>query len=399
MKRASAYFRTQIDEIARDPVLRAYGAVLAFLQILTAIYWFTSDVERWLVRGAEAVCWPGWENCEAFRAFDKPGVLFAIGAFLFFSLATFALFLVRGRTRAAYFSLLALTFLKLAILTLDFRLRMNHHLMAFWATAVFLFVPRKREAVSLIVALFYFWAGLLKLNSEWLSGSALYGDLWLIHGAAVPWACAYVVGLETVLIWGLFRGGRIAWLVWAQLVVFHTFSFPVVGYYYPVLMYALITIYPFRWLRPAPAVPLRSATGAIAIAVLFSATQLHSKLLPGDTALTGEGRVLSLHMFDAWTTCESRARIHHANSPTVEELDLRLPLPIRLHCDPIVYLSRARRLCREHQARDPGFQDLDLSLRTRRSNETELKTVIDLPGFCARDIHYSYFTPNDWIQR
>ena len=54
-----------------------------------------------------------------------------------------------------------------------------------------------------MVVLFYFWAGLLKFNSEWLSGAALYKKPWLLPTGALPLACAYVLALETVFSWGL----------------------------------------------------------------------------------------------------------------------------------------------------------------------------------------------------
>ena len=62
--------------------------------------------------------------------------------------------------------------------------------MALWVTGVFLAVPGKREALRLLLVLFYVWAGTLKLNWEWISGAGLYRPLWLIHGRAVIAACA-----------------------------------------------------------------------------------------------------------------------------------------------------------------------------------------------------------------
>ena len=54
--------------------------------------------------------------------------------------------------------------------------------MAFWACFVYLLIPGKRDAVRLLLVLFYFWAGTLKVNWEWISGAALYRPLWFFTG-------------------------------------------------------------------------------------------------------------------------------------------------------------------------------------------------------------------------
>ena len=114
------------------------------------------------------------------------------------------LFLRRRLTLYGYLGLVALTLFKLFILALDFRLRRNQHYMALWITGAFLLVPGRREALRLLLVLFYFWAGTLKLNWEWLSGAGLYRPLWLIHGRElIMAACAYVIVMELVLAWGL----------------------------------------------------------------------------------------------------------------------------------------------------------------------------------------------------
>src|SRR5258705_3752500 len=181
--------------------------------------------------------------------------------------------------------------------------------MAFAACGVSLLVPRKRESVPLLLVLFYFWAGTLKLNGEWVSGAALYKPLWLLSGWAVVAACAYVVALELGVVWGLLS--RRPWIFGsslAQVLLFHLMSFAIVGWFYPLLMFALLSILVF--VRVFPASPPEPSVGerilsrrlsraALGMALASSLIQLSSHLYPGATAITGEGRLLSLHMFDA----------------------------------------------------------------------------------------------------
>jgi hypothetical protein len=195
--------RRQADEIAADPALRAYGAALALLHVLAA-YWIRQNGKLgFLVPGAEAICWPLLPDCEWLRVLPREGLELATGLWAAGGLVVAAAFLYRRSARSAYAGLLLLTLFELALLALDFRLRRNQHSMALWVTGAFLLVPGKRNALRLLICLFYFWAGTLKLNWEWLSGAGLYQPVWLFTGKWLVAACAYVIVLELVIVWGL----------------------------------------------------------------------------------------------------------------------------------------------------------------------------------------------------
>jgi hypothetical protein len=296
--------------------------------------------------------------------------------------------------------------LKLAIMLLDYRLRMNQHYMGFFATFAYLFVPAKRDGLRVLVTLFYFWAGTLKFNWEWFSGAGLYRPTWPFSGVGVVVACVYVIVLELVVAWGLLA--RRAWIFWAafaQFLVFHALSWQVVGFFYPLLMFAILAIFPLSRLV-APADPpdgvlvslwtLNARGPVYALAALFSLLQLAPYTFPGDRTLTGEGRLYALHMFDARATCAGWADLHLADGTTTRR-DLKLPLDTRIGCDPIVYFNRARNLCRHRDAGLVAFQDLDLFLSSRRTSDGEMKRVIATAGFCARGDRYDPFRHNAWI--
>ena len=160
--------------------------------------------------------------------------------------------------------------------------------------------------------------------------------------------------------------------VGVQLFLFHLLSFPVVGFFYPTLMYSMLTIFILvHWKRKAPStleflMSGRPALSTYGLIVVFSLFQLIPRLMPGDTAITGEGRLFSLHMFDAYTSCEAHAMVKSRVGPP-REVNLYIPLAVRIHCDPIVYLDRAHKLCEKERRGNRFFMDLDLSLRTRRA--------------------------------
>jgi len=381
--------RRQADEIAADPALRAYGAALALLQVLAA-YWIQRDGKlALLVPGRGAICWPLLPDCEWLRVLPLGALEVAASAWALSGLAVAAAFGRRGWAKRAFVGLLLLTLCEVALLALDFRLRRNQHYMALWVTGAFLLVPGKRRALPLLICGFYFWSGTLKLNWEWLSGAALYRPVWLFTGLWLVLACAYVIVLELVLVWGLLA--RRAWLFWgafAQLVVFHIFL-------WPVLMFGILAIFPLCRLLPGPPAP--SPRAAFALAALFAVFQLTPHLLPGDRVLTGEGRLFALHMFDAQVACEAWAEVRLADGGVLRESLLRHG-EARTACDPILIHGFARNLCRARDAGRVDFVDFDVHLRSRRATEAELRTVIELPDFCEVRPHYNPFWHNRWIR-
>jgi len=402
----AGYFRAQIGEIARDDALRWYGAALAFLHVVTYLYWVDQRVVGFLHAEAEPICWPLAPDCHALRMLSAAGVTLLLRAYFAAAVGVGVLFALKPLVPWAYASLIAVNVLKLAIMLLDYRLRMNQHYMAFAATFVYLLVPGKRVALRVLITLFYFWAGSLKLNWEWISGAGLYRPMWPFSGVGVVIACAYVVVLELAVAWGLLA--KRAWIFWAafaQFLLFHALSWQVVGFFYPLLMFAVLAIFPLsRAVAPAdpPSGLLtalwtgRARRSAYGTALGFSLLQLMPYTFPGDPALTGEGRLYALHMFDARPLCEGWAELHNADGTTTRR-DLKLRLDTRIACDPIVYFNRARNLCRQRDRGLLAFQDLDLHLSARRATDGQLRRVIATTGFCARRERYDPFRHNVWI--
>jgi hypothetical protein len=400
------FFRAQIAEIERDAALRWYGVAMAFLHVVTYLYWVDQRIAVFVGAGAEPICWPLVPDCGALRALSPAGVTLVLRAYFAAAVGTGLLFASRPLVPWAYAGLVLVNALKLAIMLLDYRLRMNQHYMAFFASFAYLFVPAKRDGLRVLITLFYFWAGTLKLNWEWISGAGLYRPMWPFSGIGVVVACVYVIVLELVVSWGLLA--KRPWIFWAalaQFLFFHAMSWQVVGFFYPLLMFAILAIFPVsRLVAPADApegllaslLARRVAGPVYALAMLFSLLQLVPYTFPGDRTLTGEGRLYALHMFDARATCVGWADLHLADGTTARR-DLKLPLDTRIGCDPIVYWNRARNLCRRRDAGLVAFQDLDLFLSSGRTSDGEMKRVIATPGFCARDDRYDPFRHNSWI--
>jgi hypothetical protein len=403
----TGFFRRNVEEIVADPVLRVYGIVLAFVHVLTFFFWRRgTPLQAVLPVQATPICWPFFEECHRSRFLTPIGVEVILWSYLGLALLAMLLFTRRSTVGLAYGGLLLLEVWKVLIIVQDYRLRMNQHYMAFFVALVFLTLPAKRRLSQYLIVLFYFWAGTLKLNRDWLSGEVIGPRRAWLPATLVPAACAYVVLLECVLVFGLFSRRR--WLFWAtlgQLALFHVMSYPITGFYYPALMGALLSIFPLARAmgdeadRPSLAALWtgREPLPTYALLTGFSILQLVPHMFPGDPAITGEGRLFALHMFDARVVCEAHVTLQDGRGGS-RRLRVAAQAPTRVRCDPIVYLSVARALCRQG-AEHGRWKDLDLSLRSRRATETTLRPVVELDGFCGRDIRYDVWRPNPWILR
>lgn len=407
------FVRRQIVEIGADPALRAYGAALALANVVTAVYWlFVHPVDRVLDPALTPVCWPFIPNCETLRLLSPMALTVVVLAFLFASAYNAALFAIARSVTPAYWLLVGLSLLKASLLFQDYRLILNQHYMAYWIALPFLFVGDKRRLLRYLVASFYFWAGTLKLNHEWLSGLGLYGQRpFDIPESLIPAACAYVVVLELLVVFGLFaRRELIFWAAFCQLVAFHIGSFWVVGFFYPMLMFLLLAIFPLsRYIPEVSTNAVRASVGVgplwrgrehpitYLLLAVFCLAQFTPFMFSRDPSLTGEGRMFALHMFDAPVECKPTITVRPVNGEA-RIVSFRAPLVTeRLSCDPLVYFYLARGYCRDHSSDLNLAGDIDLVLESRKKGTNQFRTVVSIPSFCATSPTYTPWHHNWWI--
>lgn len=397
--------------VTRSAPLRAYAIVLSLLHPLTATAWFKYKHIASLATGEDCVCWPFFPGCEAVRAhLDAGGVRAATVTYGALGLGAAGAFLVRGAraARAGTTLFIAATVLGTFLYALDYRLRLNQTYMLAWVILVFLLARRPARALEATIALFYFWAGTLKVNAEWTSGAALYHSPLFVPPALVPAACVYVLVLELALVWGLFAPWAwVRWMVYAQLVVFHAVSWSIVGYFYPLLMLGLTSIFPLVWIAaPEETLTWRSlradASGrreVLALAGVFSLFQLVPCLYPGDTALTGEGRLFALHMFDARVACEGGALLTAADGQKARAELINPQLDVRTRCDPVVLIAEAQRLCTllAAQAEPARIARVDVLVDAKRSSDPVMQPLVRARDVCNHPVRYSPWRHNDWI--
>jgi len=387
--------RHGIDEIRHSVALRAFGALLALTHVITFWSWWNNKSLPGLLghRPATAVCWPFFEDCWRLHPMSESLIHTTLIAYLALAVACVVLFAIRRLVAWAYLALVAINVIKLGIFVLDYRLMGNYHYMPFVVSFAYLVCRDKALICRYLIVGFYISAGTLKLNWEWLSGAALLRPAFLT-GWIGDLSLAYVVMLELVLVLGLLSRHRLVLFgTLAQLLIFHLYSWHIVGYFYPCIMFCLLGIFPLCYLTREDAPRRLSRSGWVVLAT-YAAAQIAPMLYPGDSALTGEGRLFALNMLDARSECSLMMVTTQGNVHT-ERAAIAPGLGVRIRCEPLVYFNIAKGICRE--LGDTG--ELDVGLVARRTTDTRYRSLVSVPDFCRRDLDYDVWHHNDWIDR
>lgn len=344
--------------------------------VLTGLYWEGGGAMAGaFLREGSRVCWSFLPGCEGWAPSFAMTQALAVLMILCGAAAT-VLFVFRRTSGIAALVLGAAVVAKLAVFLQDYRFMGNYHYMPFWMLAVFAFASRRLEVGVVMLGLFYFFAGLLKFNVEWLSGAAMIRPP-VISGKLLEWATALVVVLECVLVFGLWSSRRrLRRAVWLAFAAFHLFSWHIVGFFYPLVMFAMLA---FVWFLPSGTVVNWRTWGVRdwALPALFVIAQLIPAFLFPRSAVTGEGRLLALNMFDAKTVCQS-SLVWEKGSERVEFPSRVEGLGVRLHCDPQVHWALARSAYCPHL--EGGRLGLVLATRLTTDARVDVFRADDLCG-------------------
>lgn len=372
------YLSTTLQEIKSSPALRWYGAFLALSHALSAFFWMDHSVDL-VVANSHTLCWPVFPICESlkFQSFASAASFLSLYSFL--GILT-ALFFAFRKVPVGYFLLCSLLGLKLFITSLSYGLMGNYHYMVFFIHIAFLFLPAKKQLIPFFIGIFYWGAGILKFNPEWLSGVALTKEsflpFWLQHLSLI-----YAVILETILVFGLFSSQRkIRFLVLGQFLIFHLFSWHIVGYFYPLTMllllsfFLLIEFFNERWESIFEATTLKNSRILFPCIILLT-LQILPYAFSSDPATSGGPRLSSLNMLDARVQCESL--LVRQQSGAVEVYDpFAKTQSVRTQCDPLIFLSQIKNICTDKK------EVFDFWLSSKRTTDEFYQTRLHLKDIC-----------------
>lgn len=137
---------------------------------------------------------------------------------------------------------------------------------------------------------------------------------------------------------------------------------------------------------------------AQALLILFILLQLPQYYIPGEAAVTGEGRMYALIMYDGRTQCQPHLTIWK-KSQTKEELPLVPPwLLTRTSCDPLIFLRLTEKVCAWSKD-DPEVLQVDLNIPIRYQRQEEWQSLVAVTDVCKKPLTYSNFFPNFWINK
>lgn len=381
-----SWFQGQVDEIASDKLLRIYGAFLTVPILATYVFWRNLIPSQFENRPT-FICWPFFPGCEN-HPFLALG-LFGSYAYWVITLAltlTTAVYFLLGRIKAAWILLALIYFMKAAWQSSEYLRMGNFHYMPYVIAAAFLFVPRKRDTIICFLALFYLFAGFLKLNPEWLSGIALNHDIPYIPRHLHFLLLGYVVVLELIFSFALLsQKKKLVIFATAQFFLFHAVSWYFVGYFYPIVMFGLLAIFPLWLMEKNFRTPqLRSLPRFSQAAIfVFILAQLFPLAAGKDPALHTNLRLTALNMFDAAVLCEPTFHIRRKDEIVEYIPEYHARYGLRVRCDPIVVIGEAKSLCREN-ATDPKFLTVDAFLVARRGTGKVYEQTLEAIDVCGR---------------
>ncbi len=372
------FIKKNIRVIEDDPTLIIYGAILCLIHAINSFLWMNQTTPL------GHVCWSFAPDCKNIAGLIVSYQKEILLLYFFFSVLTGTLLLLK-KVRWGYGLFLFLEMIKLGYHLSDYRHMGNYHYMVHIINFLFLFALNKKNIIKLFLVLFYLGAGIIKFNTDWLSGMALLAPTYLL-GKWLEWACVYVIILELLFVFGLLSNKKnLRSLVLIQLIAFHLYSWHIVGYYYPCIMLGMISLFiidkdDFRFHFD------KKEKGYIVFFVLAQAIPL---IFSMDSGLTGKYRVLSLNMLDAKSVCETNLFLKYKNK-TIEYNPDFLDTGVRIQCDPILTVNKIYQTC-EDQKKNADFLDIDFNHQVKRISSAE--NIIDWTyrDVCKNKISISFF--------
>ncbi len=357
-----------------------------------------------LIDSVYLYCWPFLSNCNSIKfIWTNWSYNLIVFIWLLLTLLTLYLFLKNKYIKWAYLTFALINIIKFVILIQDYRFMGNYHYMPFILSAAYLFIPDKLFVASIFITLFYYFAGTLKLNSQWLSGQTMLAPSWIPMGY-FKWLCFYVVVLEMIFIWGLYSTKKIVrYLVYLQFFIFHIISWYWVGHFYPTVMFCLIGVFYLFWSEnqniSLENILMRMGKSKVIFFtfVVFIIFQLIPYIYKEDVAVTGRGRIFSLNMYDATTKCVDLVYIASSDSTVEVSSHISESFAQRVHCDPILYFNELKMICDELNLKRMEHAKVDFHLLTRRTSDSYYTSVVSKADICENKLKYNLFGKNNWI--
>lgn len=340
------------------------------------------------------ICHAFFENCFKYRlSFETTRILFVAQGLI--AVLAAVLFL-RKKIEWAWWLLVLLQIVKVYWMISDYRTWYMHFYMSFFVTFCFLFLKPRIFCSAVALVLCYFWAGVLKFDSDWTSG-LLLRDTWKVFPEYLSIQSKMALVLEVFLIWFIFSKRKILFYsVFVLLLLFHILSWHVVTFFYPLVMACLL---PVLWAQFKDSTQFQEVLkpANVIVFLIFCTLQVIPWLRDSDGPLLGGGRMFyGIHMFHRSIDCEMRA----SYKVDGKLIDIDLPQIIgfyveRHKCEPIMTINAARFVCRTQNIQSP----LHVVHKAKFRRDVAFKEIFVFDDFCNQTVDYVYWGENEWMKK
>jgi hypothetical protein len=363
--------------LSHENQIRFWGIILCYIHLVTFLFWSNKNLEG-------IICSPLFPDCQSFFAWSSSLRHIYLTSYGLLAMLTAFFFLLK-KDLFARLGFVILCLMKLIYHLSDYRNMGNYHYISHLFNLIFLLSPQKLKLSKLFLVLTYAAAGLLKFNTDWLSGAVIRAPFYF-SGKSLEWVSAWVIVLELGLVWFLLS--KIKWLKWFvlfQLVLFHILSWKIVGFFYPVVMLLLLSVF----LLDRDDFDMRYSIFEVIPVGIFIIAQLVPLLFFPLSSLDGKGRIFSLNMFDAMSECRSSAFLrfkHH----TVEYNPSFNHYGVRIKCDPWLLVNQLKLTCKGQQ-KNSSFVDADVSHQVKRFSDSYIPVTFSFKDICTRPLDASFW--------
>lgn len=242
------FFKSNLWEIKKSSAVSNFGAAVALGHILIFLHWALRDALP-LKYAAEStpICWPFLQSCDFWLNVPEGLLKFAYGAYIFFAVCSFLLFLFSRLFGTAWFLLILCFFCFLGLYFRDYRLSSNEHYFWLLLTFLYLFIPNKENNLRFFTISFWLAFGIIRLKPEWMTG------LWIVDHLPMPTKLAEWVAALSVLIWMiapfglLFRDGRYLSVASLFLIGINIFYWVINDFFSPAMQLCALSFFILLW--------------------------------------------------------------------------------------------------------------------------------------------------------
>lgn len=249
----------------------------------------------------------------------------------------------------------------------------------FVVTLAYLLSPKNLRCVSVVIVLNYICLGLMRLNTDWLSGHVLQLNTTWSADKPLILLSLYIVVLYLAFSWSLLRAsGWWRWLVWLQLLAAGFLErSPNLGFNLTSVL--ILCALPLIWLsstREAQDSNTRPSRSRLLVISALCTSYVFVRFalpFPAHEQAVAESR----HLLCSITLIAKFTNGHSADISNFHYEQDRANW-----CNTSAYLAEAAKTCGA-SARDPRFSDLDFFFAAQSFSEPGLKPIIEIRNFCA----------------